>query len=278
VVAATVTTVFFVPESPIKAPGRVNWLGATLLSAWLICLLLGISDGSARGWGDARVVGLIAAAAVLLGLWVRNEQHADEPLVDMRMMRIRGVWTVNAAAFLVGAGMCRLTVWFTGLPAAGKTTLARGLRAQLADESQRPLMLDGDDLRRGLSADLNLSPEGRRENVRRAAAVAVLLAGQGAIVLVSLVSPYRADRDAARRLHEQAQIPFAEVWVATPADECARRDVKDLYRRAAAGELTGLTGHDAPYERPLRPEAVLIPTPQDNGVAALERFARELRG
>ena len=105
VIIATVGTVFFVPESPIKAPGRVNWAGAALLSAWLVCLLVGISEGSTWGWGDARIVGLIAAAFVLLALWIRNEQRAAEPLVDMTMMRIRGVWTVNAAAFLVGAGM-----------------------------------------------------------------------------------------------------------------------------------------------------------------------------
>jgi EmrB/QacA subfamily drug resistance transporter len=105
VVVATIATVFFVPESPIKAPGHVNWPGAALLSAWLVCLLVGISEGSSWGWGDSRILGLFAAAAVLLALWIRNEQRAAEPLVDMAMMRVRGVWTVNAAAFLVGAGM-----------------------------------------------------------------------------------------------------------------------------------------------------------------------------
>ncbi|HEY1540272.1 MAG TPA: MFS transporter [Solirubrobacteraceae bacterium] len=104
-VIATVMTVLFVPESPIKVPGRVNWLGAFLLSGWLVCLLIGISEGSAWGWGDPRIVGLFAATIVLLVAWIRNEQRAKEPLVDMTMMRIRGVWTVNAAAFLVGAGM-----------------------------------------------------------------------------------------------------------------------------------------------------------------------------
>ncbi|MCZ4494100.1 MAG: hypothetical protein QOH30_3356 [Baekduia sp.] len=105
VVVATVMTVLFVPESPIKVPGRINWAGAALLSAWLVCLLVGISEGSGWGWLDARTLGLLAAAAVLLVAWIANEQRADEPLVDMAMMRIRGVWTVNAAAFLVGAGM-----------------------------------------------------------------------------------------------------------------------------------------------------------------------------
>ncbi len=104
-VAAAAMTVFFVPESPIKVPGRVNWLGALLLSSWLVCLLIGISEGSSWGWGDGRTIGLVIAGVVLLGVWIDNERRAAEPLVDMTMMRVRAVWTVNAAAFLVGAGM-----------------------------------------------------------------------------------------------------------------------------------------------------------------------------
>jgi len=102
---AVVATLLFVPESPIKTPGRINWLGAALLSGWLVCLLIAVSEGSNWGWTSGRTLGLFAAGAVLCVLWVRNESRAREPLVDMRMMRIRGVWTVNAAAFLVGAGM-----------------------------------------------------------------------------------------------------------------------------------------------------------------------------
>jgi EmrB/QacA subfamily drug resistance transporter len=105
IVIATIAAVIFVPESPIKTPGKINWAGAALLSAWLVALLVGISEGSSWGWTDPRTLGLFAAAVVLLGAWVANEQRAAEPLVDMDMMRIRGVWTVNAAAFLIGAGM-----------------------------------------------------------------------------------------------------------------------------------------------------------------------------
>jgi EmrB/QacA subfamily drug resistance transporter len=105
VVIAVIATLLFVPESPIKTPGRVNWLGAALLSGWLVCVLVAVSEGSNWGWSSARTVGLFLAGVVLCGLWVRNESRAAEPLVDMKMMRIRGVWTVNAAAFLVGAGM-----------------------------------------------------------------------------------------------------------------------------------------------------------------------------
>ena len=105
VVTATVATIFFVPESPVKSPGKVDWAGAALLSTWLVLLLLGISQTSSWGWGDPRVYALVAASLVVLAIWIRFEARAHEPLVDMAVMRIRSVWTVNAAAFLVGAGM-----------------------------------------------------------------------------------------------------------------------------------------------------------------------------
>ena len=105
VVGATLATIFFVPESPVKSPGRVDWTGAALLTGWVVLMLLGISQTAEWGWGDPRVIALIAAALVILLVWVRVEGRTLEPLVDMAMMRVRGVWTVNAAAFLVGAGM-----------------------------------------------------------------------------------------------------------------------------------------------------------------------------
>ncbi len=123
VVIATIMTILFVPESPIKTPGRINWSGAALLSAWLVALLVGISEGSSWGWTDPRTLGLFVAAAILLGAWITNEQRAAEPLVDMEMMRIRGVWTVNAAAFLVGAGMYSS---FVLLPAFTETETSAG--------------------------------------------------------------------------------------------------------------------------------------------------------
>ena len=119
--AATLATIFFVPESPVKSPGRIDWLGALLLCAWLVLLLLGITQSSEWGWGDPRVIAMIAAALVVLVLWIRVEAGRREPLVDMAMMRIRGVWTVNAAAFLVGAGMYSsfiLIPEFTEMPAS----------------------------------------------------------------------------------------------------------------------------------------------------------------
>ncbi|MDO8211138.1 MFS transporter [Conexibacter sp. CPCC 206217] len=105
VALALVAAIFWVPESPVKTPGKINYVGAALLSAWLVCLLVAVSEGQDWGWTSGRVIGLIVAAAVIAFVWVRNEQAAGEPLVDMNMMRIRGVWTVNAAALLIGAGM-----------------------------------------------------------------------------------------------------------------------------------------------------------------------------
>jgi EmrB/QacA subfamily drug resistance transporter len=105
IVLALIGTIFWVPESPVKTPGKINWAGAALLSAWLVCGLLGITQGPDWGWADPRVVGLLGAAALLCWAWIANERQARSPLVDMRMMAARGVWTVNLAAFLVGAGM-----------------------------------------------------------------------------------------------------------------------------------------------------------------------------
>jgi EmrB/QacA subfamily drug resistance transporter len=104
-ILATIATIFFVPESPVRSPGKVNWTGAALLSAWLVAILVAISEGSTWGWGDSRTIGLFVLGIVLLVAWIVVENRSPQPLVDMKMMRIRGVWTVNAAAFLVGAGM-----------------------------------------------------------------------------------------------------------------------------------------------------------------------------
>jgi EmrB/QacA subfamily drug resistance transporter len=105
VVIALVAAFFWVPESPVKTPGKVNWLGAALLSAWLVCLLVAVSEGQSWGWTSPKFLGLIVAAILIAFAWVRQEQGAPEPLVDMKMMRVRGVWTVNAAALLIGAGL-----------------------------------------------------------------------------------------------------------------------------------------------------------------------------
>lgn len=151
-------------------------------------------------------------------------------------------------------GASGATVWFTGLPASGKSTIAAAVEERLLAEGRPAYMLDGDNLRHGLNGNLGFEPADRKENIRRTAHVARLFADAGVVAFVSLVSPYRADRDLARSLHAEEGLPFLEVWVSTSAEECARRDPKGLYARAKRGEITGLTGVDAPYEEPERPE------------------------
>jgi adenylyl-sulfate kinase len=166
------------------------------------------------------------------------------------------------------------TVWLTGLPASGKSTVAAAVEARLLAEGRPAYLLDGDNLRHGLNGDLGFSAADRAENVRRTTEVAALLADAGVVALAALVSPYRADRDSARATHEQRGLPFVEVWVSTPLEECERRDPKGLYARARAGRLQGLTGVDAPYEPPQRPE--LEVTGDEDPSAAAERVLAAL--
>jgi adenylyl-sulfate kinase len=151
------------------------------------------------------------------------------------------------------------TVWFTGLPGAGKSTLGSGVEARLVGAGRIAYLLDGDNLRHGLCEDLGFDQLGRDENVRRVGEVAHLFADSGVIALVALISPYREGRRRVRELHERGGLPFIEVFVNTPVEECARRDPKGLYERARAGLLPGLTGVDAPYEPPLSPELEVWP-------------------
>ena len=146
------------------------------------------------------------------------------------------------------------TVWLTGLPASGKSTLAHALEDRLVRSGRPAYVLDGDNLRHGLNGDLGFSEADRAENVRRTAHVARLMADAGMVAIVSLVSPFAAERDRARELHEG--LPFFEVWVDTPVEVCEQRDPKGLYARARAGEISGMTGVDAPYEPPAAPELV----------------------
>jgi adenylyl-sulfate kinase len=168
------------------------------------------------------------------------------------------------------------TVWMTGLPASGKSTVAAAVEARLVGEGRPAYVLDGDNLRHGLNGDLGFSAEDRAENVRRTAEVSALLADAGVVVLVALVSPYRADRAAARAVHERLELPFVEVHVATSLEECERRDPKGLYARARAGELQHLTGVDDPYEPPDAPDVVVtgdepLETAAERVLAALPR-------
>jgi adenylyl-sulfate kinase len=154
-------------------------------------------------------------------------------------------------------GRVGATVWFTGLPGAGKSTIATVVEERLIASARPAFLLDGDNLRHGLNGDLGFDEAARTENVRRTAHVARLLAESGTISLVSLVSPYARDREAAAALHAEDGLCFLEVFVDAPLELCERRDPKGLYARARAGELPGLTGVGAPYESPRNPDLVL---------------------
>jgi bifunctional enzyme CysN/CysC len=149
------------------------------------------------------------------------------------------------------------TLWFTGLPGAGKSTVAAAVEERLIQAGQPAFLLDGDNLRHGLNGDLGFDEHARRENVRRTSHVASLLAESGTIALVSLVSPYAADREAAAALHAQNDLGFLEIFVNASLELCEQRDPKGLYARARSGELAGLTGVGAPYEEPADADLVL---------------------
>ncbi|KRV51349.1 adenylylsulfate kinase [Wenjunlia vitaminophila] len=146
------------------------------------------------------------------------------------------------------------TVWLTGLPSAGKTTIAEALASQLRADGHRVEVLDGDEVRAFLSAGLGFSREDRHLNVRRIGFVAELLASHGVKVLAPVIAPYADSRRSVREHHRGTGTPFLEVHVATPVDVCADRDVKGLYARQRAGQLSGLTGVDDPYEVPADPD------------------------
>nr|WP_251022005.1 adenylyl-sulfate kinase [Streptomyces sp. ISL-10] len=146
------------------------------------------------------------------------------------------------------------TVWLTGLPSAGKTTIAYELAGRLRAEGHRVELLDGDEIREFLSAGLGFSREDRHTNVQRIGFVAELLASHGVTVLVPVIAPYADSREAVRKRHQQEGTAYVEVHVATPVEVCSVRDVKGLYAKQAAGEISGLTGVDDPYEEPESPD------------------------
>ena len=152
------------------------------------------------------------------------------------------------------------TIWFTGLPASGKSTVAVAVERALVESGQVAYLLDGDNLRHGLSDDLGFSAGDRTENIRRVGHLTRLLADAGVVALASLVSPLKSDREIARTLNEAAKLPFIEVYICTSVEECEKRDPKGLYAKARAGELKGLTGVDAPYEPPENADLVLDTT------------------
>jgi len=146
-------------------------------------------------------------------------------------------------------------LWFTGLSASGKSTVANEVEQMLYERQCLTYVLDGDNIRHGLNKDLGFSPEDREENIRRIGEVAKLFANAGLITMTAFISPYRADRNKARELMGDGQ--FIEIYVDCPVDVCEKRDPKGLYEKAKKGEIKEFTGISAPYEPPENPEVVL---------------------
>ncbi len=168
-----------------------------------------------------------------------------------------------------------VTIWFTGLSGSGKSTVAVALEKALLERGHATYVLDGDNVRHGLNANLGFSPEDRTENIRRIGEVAKLFTDAGVIVLTAFISPYRADRDAVRAL--MAEGDFCEVLVDADVATCEARDPKGLYQKARAGEIPEFTGISAPYEAPEKPEVTLDTAAQsvDESVAQLLGYLEE---
>ena len=167
------------------------------------------------------------------------------------------------------------TLWLTGLSGSGKSTVAVAAEKALLQRGHLAYVLDGDNVRHGLNKNLGFSPEDRTENIRRIAEVAKLFTEAGVIALTSFISPYRADRDAARAIFAPGD--FVEVHVSTSLETCEARDPKGLYKKARAGQIPEFTGISAPYEAPERPELVLDTAvlSVEESVAALLRYLEE---
>lgn len=149
------------------------------------------------------------------------------------------------------------TLWLTGLSGCGKSTIAFTAEHALVGAGKLAYVLDGDNIRHGLNKNLGFSPEDRTENIRRIGEVAKLFADTGVITFTSFISPYREDRDLVRKLHDEADLPFIEIFVDAPLEVCEERDPKGLYKKARAGEIPEFTGISAPYEAPEKPELVI---------------------
>jgi len=181
----------------------------------------------------------------------------------------------DRAALLGGGGA---TLWFTGLSGSGKSTVATAVEQALVAGGRAAYRLDGDNLRTGINADLGFSREERLENCRRVAEVSRLFADAGLVSVVAIISPYAESRELARRLHAEAGLPFVEVFMATPAAECAVRDPKGLYARAAEGSLDSFTGIDDPYEVPEHPDLAIEPSASVADAVGLVLAALERAG
>ena len=163
-------------------------------------------------------------------------------------------------------------IWLTGLSGSGKSTLANALEVALTEQGKHTYPLDGDNVRHGLNKNLGMSDEDRTENIRRVSEVAKLMVDAGLVVITAFISPFRADRDAARALFEDGE--FVEVFADAPLEECEKRDPKGLYKKARAGEIKEFTGIDSPYEAPANAEVVINTAEHDIGECVRQLIAK----
>ena len=163
-------------------------------------------------------------------------------------------------------------IWLTGLSGSGKSTLANALEVALTEQGKHTYLLDGDNVRHGLNKNLGMSDEYRTENIRRVSEVAKLMVDAGLVVITAFISPFRADRDAARALFEDGE--FVEVFADAPLEECEKRDPKGLYKKARAGEIKEFTGIDSPYEAPANAEEVINTAENDIGECVRQLIAK----
>lgn len=173
-----------------------------------------------------------------------------------------------------------LTVWITGLSGSGKSTIAHAVEARLLHESKLAYVLDGDNLRTGINADLGFSAADRAENVRRVGEIARLMNHAGLVVLAPVISPFARDRAAVRKAHDRAGLAFVEVYIDTPLADCEQRDPKGLYARARAGEIAEFTGIDSPYETPDAPDFTVVTSSStaEQSAESLLAFVRSIAG
>jgi len=165
-------------------------------------------------------------------------------------------------------------MWFTGLSGSGKSTIANGLETKLQEQGIKTYTLDGDNIRKGINNDLSFSPDDRTENIRRIAEIANLMIDAGLVVLAAFVSPYKKDRDNIKKIVKD--VNFVEIYINTSVEECERRDVKGLYKKARLGEIKNMTGISAPYEAPINPD-IEIKTELETIAQAVEKILEHIK-